>query len=90
VNDFIKDVSLGVKTMADLVESKQYDLVSEDLIIPPQQWQTLIRPGALVTIRDRNDPSASPVGKAKTPKKRSWLRRSTSRTGKEEEMDTKR
>ena len=75
MREFIANVSSGVPVLSQLVERGEFDLVKDDIVIPPQLWDTLVVPGSTVTMRARS--SASPP----IDKKASWFRRSISKGG---------
>ncbi|KAF2676202.1 hypothetical protein K458DRAFT_424945 [Lentithecium fluviatile CBS 122367] len=99
VNKYLKEASFGVDAMNRLVESGLYDLVKDGLTIPPQQWEAMIHPGDVVTIRDRNKSRPSSGTKSKLPilvdaakplKKFSWLRKPTAKNEDDREVGLKR
>ncbi|KAH6875014.1 hypothetical protein BKA58DRAFT_437013 [Alternaria rosae] len=68
MSDFIAKISSGVAVVSQLVETGQYDLMKDDVVIPPHLWDTMVFPGSSVTMRARNA----------AEKKARWFRRSMS------------
>ena len=73
MRDFIAKVSSGVAVLSQLADNGEYDLLKDDLIIPPHLWESMVAPGSSVTMRARK--LASPP----VDKKASWFRRSISK-----------
>jgi hypothetical protein len=70
MGEFIAKISAGVPVMLHLLSNGKYDLLKDDLVLPPDLWESMVFPGSSVTMRARN--LASPL----IDKKASWLRRS--------------
>ncbi|KAI4941233.1 hypothetical protein J4E91_010923 [Alternaria rosae] len=68
MSDFIAKISSGVAVVSQLVETGEYDLMKDDVVIPPHLWDTMVFPGSSVTMRARNA----------AEKKARWFRRSMS------------
>jgi len=70
MRDFIANITSGVAMLSQLVDRGDYDLVKDDVVIPPYLWDSMVVPGSSVTMRARSLRSPS------IDKKASWLRRS--------------
>jgi hypothetical protein len=70
MEEFIAQISSGVAVIYQLVNNGEYDLMKDDLVVPPHLWASMVFPGSSVTMRARN--LASPL----TTRKISWLRKS--------------
>lgn len=70
MGEFIAKISAGVPVMLQLLSNGEYDLLKDDLVVPPHLWESTVFPGSSVTMRARNLASST-IGK-----KASWLRRS--------------
>ena len=40
--------------LSQLVENGEFDLVKDDIVIPPYLWDSMVVPGSTVTMRARN------------------------------------
>jgi methyl coenzyme M reductase subunit C-like uncharacterized protein (methanogenesis marker protein 7) len=72
MEEFIQQISVGVKVIDQLVEDRQYDLAKDDIIVPPHLWESMIQPGSSVVMRPRGSVAT---------KSTSWLRKSFRMTG---------
>ena len=73
MGEFIAKISAGVPVMLQLLSNGEYDLLNDDLVVPPHNWENTVIPGSSVTMRARN--LVSPPIDKKAP----WYRRSISR-----------
>jgi len=73
MGEFIAKISAGVPVMLQLLSNGEYDLLKDDLVVPPHLWESTVIPGSSVTMRARN------LVLPAIDKKTSWLRRSISR-----------
>jgi len=69
MRDFIAKISSGVAAVSRLVDDGEYDLMKDDVVIPPHLWDTMVFPGSSVMMRARNA----------AEKKAPWFRRSISK-----------
>lgn len=74
--DFITQIGSGVAAIFRLINDGEYDLMKDDLVIPPHLWTSMVFPGSSVTMHARH--SGSPPASKKSL---SWLRKSTGRGG---------
>jgi methyl coenzyme M reductase subunit C-like uncharacterized protein (methanogenesis marker protein 7) len=72
MEDFIQQISVGVKVVDQLVDNQQYDLAKDDLIVPPHLWETMVEPGSSVVMRSRELVAS---------KSTTWLRKSFRKSG---------
>jgi hypothetical protein len=72
MEDFIQQISVGVKVVDQLVDNQQYDLTKDDLIVPPHLWETMVEPGSSVVMRSRELVAS---------KSTTWLRKSFRKSG---------
>jgi hypothetical protein len=72
MEDFIQQISVGVKVVDQLVDNQQYDLAKDDLIVPPHLWETMVEPGSSVVMHSRELVAS---------KSTTWLRKSFRKSG---------
>lgn len=70
MQEFIKGIGDGVEAISRLVDNGEYDVVKNDLVVPPRLWKTMVLPGSSIAMRARN------VVLPEVDKKVSWLRKS--------------
>jgi hypothetical protein len=51
---FIQQISVSVVAVSRIVGRSDYDLLENEIIVPPHMWESMVFPGSLAIMRARN------------------------------------